>query len=73
MTEYRIDFKESELTSIKIPRNILSILKEQGEIREVTKDQRYYWTPNGNPEQLVDLLSEHKGVRITKLQGSLLR
>jgi DNA-directed RNA polymerase subunit F len=73
MTEYRIDFNESKLASISIPANLISVMRDQGEIREIIKDQRYYWTPKENVEQIIDLFSEYRGVTITKLQGNLLR
>lgn len=73
MTEYRIDFDESELTSVKIPDNILSILRRKGDVRKVIAGTTYYFSTNSNMEGIMDLVTAHRGVSISKLQGEMLK
>lgn len=73
MTEYRIEFKESELASVQIPGNVVDCLRKFGEVRQVVKDTLYYWSVKGDVEGLLDMVSSYRGVKIWRLQGELLR
>jgi hypothetical protein len=73
MTEYKIEFKESELSSRVIPKNVMHALGARGRVVEVQMDTKYYFATSENIDGLLDLISGYKGVRIARLQGNLLK
>jgi hypothetical protein len=42
MFEYRIDFNESKLGSFIVAQNVISALRERGDVREVISETKYY-------------------------------
>jgi hypothetical protein len=73
MVEYRIDFKESKIEHRRIIKNALEIMQDNGQVREVVRDTRYYWVTEKDAQDIVEELAKFKGISITRLQGSLLR
>jgi hypothetical protein len=73
MVEYRIEFDESRTSNLKTYENLIKILAEKGDLREIISGERYYWASKNDEEGLIRMLTEFSGVSITRLSGKLLR
>jgi hypothetical protein len=73
MTEYRIEFNESQVSSMHLPGRVLSMLGRVGELRTVIKGVRYYLVTNKKVEKMCEYLNRQSGVSVARLQGNLLR